>query len=83
MKKRYVVVGLGNRGPSMFVKPLVRQYSDVAELVGICDINPHRLELVRSELDNTVQGSPALRRCSMRCGATSSSSLRPVVLTTS
>jgi predicted dehydrogenase len=54
MKKRYVVVGLGNRGPGMFVKPLVNQYSDVAELVGICDINPHRLELVRNELGNTV-----------------------------
>lgn len=42
-RKRYCLVGTGDRGIHMFVLPLVKTYADVAELVGICDQNPGRL----------------------------------------
>lgn len=35
-RKKYVAVGTGGRIP-MFIDPLVRDYNDVAELVGLCD----------------------------------------------
>lgn len=43
-KTRYALVGTGGRGIGMFAKPLVDEYGDVAELVGLCDINPKRLQ---------------------------------------
>lgn len=54
MKKRYVIVGLGNRGPGMFVQPMLNEYSDVAQLVGLCDINPHRLQLMQQQVGESV-----------------------------
>lgn len=56
MKKRYCLVGLGGRGPSMFGRPLVRDYTDVAELVGLCDINPARLKLAQAQLGGNIPG---------------------------
>lgn len=44
MKRRYVIVGVGVRGINMFLRPLVQTYTDVAEVVGLCDTNPKRLE---------------------------------------
>src|SRR5690606_27335789 len=43
------------RGTGMFAVPLVKEYSDVAEVVGICDINPKRLELAREEMGGNVK----------------------------
>ena len=45
MKKKYCIVGLGSRGIGMFLIPLVRDYADVAEVTGLCDINWRRLEV--------------------------------------
>lgn len=39
MKKRYVIVGCGCRGYSMFTERLVDRYSDVAEITGVYDPN--------------------------------------------
>lgn len=47
MKKKYCIVGLGSRGIGMFLLPLVREYADVAEVTGLCDINWRRLEVAR------------------------------------
>ena len=43
-KKRYVLVGAGFRGLTMFARPLLRDFTDVVELVAVCDLNPKRLE---------------------------------------
>ena len=40
---RYALVGTGGRAP-MFIDPIVRRFADDAELVGLCDINPARLD---------------------------------------
>ena len=43
-KLKVVLVGTGVRGISFWGKRLVEQYSDILEFVGLCDINPGRLE---------------------------------------
>lgn len=40
--KRYAIVGTGIRGTTMFLKPLVKEYQGVAEVVSVCDTNPKR-----------------------------------------
>lgn len=42
-RKRYVLVGTGGRGVSMFGRPLLTDFPDTAELVGLFDSNPLRL----------------------------------------
>ena len=46
-RMRVALVGTGIRGTSMWGRSLVRNYSDVVEFVGLCDINPGRLEYAR------------------------------------
>ena len=43
-KLRVVLVGTGVRGTSFWGKRLVDEYPDILEFVGLCDINPGRLE---------------------------------------
>ncbi|MFY0654913.1 MAG: Gfo/Idh/MocA family oxidoreductase [Cyclobacteriaceae bacterium] len=43
-KLKVVLVGTGVRGSSFWGKRLVDQYSDILEFVGLCDVNPGRLE---------------------------------------
>jgi predicted dehydrogenase len=43
-KLRVALVGTGIRGTGMWGRDLVRGYSDVLEFVGLCDINPGRLQ---------------------------------------
>lgn len=43
-KKKVALVGTGIRGVTFWGKRLVENYSDVLEFVGLCDINPGRLE---------------------------------------
>lgn len=50
MAKRYCIVGLGNRGLASYAVPLVQEYSDVAELVALCDISPTRLAYAKEQL---------------------------------
>ena len=42
IKKKYVQVGLGSRG-AMYSKGVVEDFPEIAELVGLCDINEGRL----------------------------------------
>jgi predicted dehydrogenase len=44
-RRRYALVGTGSRGVGMWGRDLVERYSDVVELVGLCDVNPLRLEV--------------------------------------
>lgn len=46
-KLRIVLVGTGVRGSGFWGKRLVEQFSDILEFVGLCDINPGRLEYAR------------------------------------
>jgi predicted dehydrogenase len=43
-KTRVALVGLGNRGVRWYGRFLVQNYSEHIEMVGICDLNPGRLE---------------------------------------
>lgn len=41
-RRRYAIVGTGDRATSMWGRPVLQEYSDVVELVGLADINPKR-----------------------------------------
>ena len=43
-KKRIAIVGTGGRAISMWSKEVLDDYSDKVEFVGLCDINPGRVE---------------------------------------
>lgn len=46
-KRRIVLVGTGVRGSSFWGRRIAQQYSDLVEFVGLCDINPGRLEYAK------------------------------------
>jgi predicted dehydrogenase len=46
-KLRVVLTGTGVRGTSFWGKRLVQEYPDLLEFVGLCDINPGRLEYAK------------------------------------
>lgn len=46
-KRRLALVGTGIRGSSFWGKRIQNQYPDLIEFVGLCDINPGRLEYAR------------------------------------
>lgn len=48
-RKRYVHVGLGGRS-RMFTKAILEDFTSLAELVGICDINQGRMDLFNREI---------------------------------
>ena len=61
-KRRYAIVGTGVRAIGMWGRPILRDYPDLVEMVGLCDINP-RVEVAKSRW-----ARPARRPgCSTRC----------------
>ena len=44
-RRRYALVGTGVRGTAMWGRDLVQKYADAVEFVGLCDINPLRVEV--------------------------------------
>ena len=57
-KKKFAIIGLGNRGLGAFAKGIVgvpgkglASFRDRAELVALCDKNRNRLEVARAELN--------------------------------
>ena len=46
-RRRYAIIGTGDRATSMWGRALVERYSDVLEFVGLCDINPKRAAVAR------------------------------------
>ena len=48
-KRRYAIVGTGERSIGMWAKPLVQDYADVLDFVGLCDINPKRVAVARKQ----------------------------------
>jgi len=47
-KLKVALVGTGIRGSGTWGKTLIQRYSDVLEMVGLCDINPIRLEYAKA-----------------------------------
>jgi len=41
-KRRYAIVGTGDRGSGMWGRDLARKYPDQLQFVGLCDKNPKR-----------------------------------------
>jgi predicted dehydrogenase len=52
-KRRYAIVGTGVRAIGMWGRPIVRDYSDLVEFVGLCDINPLRVEVAKKQIGVT------------------------------
>ena len=52
--KKYVIVGCGSRGIIAYANPMVRSYSDVAELCGVYDINQKRAEFVSEYTEKNI-----------------------------
>jgi predicted dehydrogenase len=43
-KRRYAMIGTGHRGTSMWGADVAKNYADKIQFVGLCDINPKRVE---------------------------------------
>src|SRR6188508_1490455 len=41
-KRRYAIVGTGDRATTMWGRPVRESYSDVVDFVGLCDVNGKR-----------------------------------------
>jgi predicted dehydrogenase len=50
-KKKVAMVGTGHRGLGMWGAPVLREFKDQIEFVGLCDINPGRLETGRKMMN--------------------------------
>jgi predicted dehydrogenase len=46
-KRRLAMVGTGHRGTGMWGEAVLKKYGDIVEFVGLCDINPGRLETAK------------------------------------
>ncbi|HPV18462.1 MAG TPA: Gfo/Idh/MocA family oxidoreductase [Prolixibacteraceae bacterium] len=46
-KRKLALVGTGSRGNGFWGRNIVRQYGDLVEFVGLCDINPGRVEYAK------------------------------------
>ncbi|MGH7495137.1 MAG: Gfo/Idh/MocA family protein [bacterium] len=59
-KKRFAIVGLGNRSRSMYQPALQDQFAGSCELVGFCDVNAGRLKLAQDWAFQVMGKRPAL-----------------------
>jgi predicted dehydrogenase len=46
-RRRYAIVGTGDRATGMWGRPIADQYADIVEFVGLCDINRKRVEVAK------------------------------------
>ena len=53
-KKKVALVGTGSRGTQTWGKNLLEQLSDEVEMVGLCDINPKRVEYAKKYIGANV-----------------------------
>ena len=49
-KRKYAIVGTGDRAIGMWGRPLLKDYPDLLEFVGLCDSNPKRVAVARRML---------------------------------
>ena len=50
VKQRIAMVGTGVRGIGMWGAPVIREFGDLVEFVGLCDANPGRVETANKKL---------------------------------
>jgi predicted dehydrogenase len=50
-KRRYAIVGTGERAIGMWAKPILADYADVVDMVGLCDINHKRVEVAKQMMN--------------------------------
>ena len=53
-KARIATVGTGSRGIGMWGAPVVRDYSDRVQFVGLCDINGKRVKVAQRLLGKSI-----------------------------
>ena len=61
MRKRYAVCGVSNRAIHMFIGPMVKTFSEQAEVVALLDIDPRRFEVCKTnhpELQHVKEYAP-------------------------
>ena len=46
-RRRYAIVGTGVRAIGMWGRPVAKEYQDVVEFVGLCDVNPLRAQVAQ------------------------------------
>jgi predicted dehydrogenase len=51
VKKRLVMVGTGHRGTGFWGKPIVDNYGDLVEFVGLCDLNTGRSAFAKQHMN--------------------------------
>ena len=71
-RRRYAIVGTGDRASGMWGRPIAQEYSDVVEFVGLCDINPKRVEAAKQLMGVTCPTLPASTKCARRRSPTCS-----------
>ena len=49
-KKRIALVGTGSRGLGMWGRPVIKEFNDTVQFVGLCDINPGRVQTGKETL---------------------------------
>jgi predicted dehydrogenase len=49
-RRRLAIVGTGHRGSGMWGKDVLAAYPDLVEYVGLCDVNPGRVETARRHM---------------------------------
>src|ERR671918_100206 len=49
-KMRYAIVGTGVRGIGMWGRPILERFGDAVEFVGLCDVNPLRVEVAKRRI---------------------------------
>lgn len=54
-KTRVALVGTGSRGTNFWGRTVIRNYGDIVEYVGLCDLNPGRLEAARNHMGATCK----------------------------
>lgn len=62
-RRRYVLVGTGNRGTTMWGRELLAGWGDRVELVGICDTNSMRAERARAMMPTNAPIWTDLAEC--------------------
>ena len=56
-RKRYAVVGTGGRS-NMYTQAILRDYREQTELVGLCDLNQHRMAWYNQQFAEKHQAAP-------------------------
>ena len=50
-KKKIAMVGTGDRGTAMWGKPVIEEFGNMVEFVGLCDSNPGRVQTAKQMLN--------------------------------